>query len=462
MVLVPWVAFGLPGFAEQIRDAGHGGRAGRLPDRRHARPAIVPRRDPRLRFVRHWPASGIEWPIVERGERLQQTCRARGALAKTRGCCAGLRGEHVFGKLRTPPDGRRDSATRVANTCSCGARTVVRRRARSCDPGQEPHTVVHLRIVLPADTYDAAHAALDSTPSVCNIITLRGAAQRPAGDVILCDVAREEASVVIDDLRGLGIHETGSISLEMVDSEVSRVGRAAEAAAKGTPADAVIWEDVVARTADESTLSTVYLIFMIVAMIIAAVGIFLNSPILIVGAMVVGPEFGPVAGVCVGIVQGRFGSARRSLVALAVGFPLAISVTVLLILVLKATGVTPETFSSADHSLSTSIASPDVFAVIVAFCAGVAGMLSLTSAKSGALIGVLISVTTIPAAANVAVSFVYQDWEAWRGSQLQLALNLGVILIAGLLTLSLQRRSYHRRRARHTAMLAEAAGRRSA
>ena len=322
--------------------------------------------------------------------------------------------------------------------------------------------MVHLRIVLPADTYDAAHAALDSTPSVCNVITLRGAAQRPAGDVILCDVAREEASVVIDDLRGLGIHETGSISLEMVDSEVSRVGRAAEAAAKGTPADAVIWEDVVARTADESTLSTVYLIFMIVAMIIAAVGIFLNSPILIVGAMVVGPEFGPVAGVCVGIVQGRFGAARRSLVALAVGFPLAISVTVLLILVLKATGVTPETFSSADHSLSTSIASPDVFAVIVAFCAGVAGMLSLTSAKSGALIGVLISVTTIPAAANVAVSFVYQDWEAWRGSQLQLALNLGVILIAGLLTLGLQRRSYHRRRARHTAMLAEAAGRRSA
>ena len=52
-------------------------------------------------------------------------------------------------------------------------------------------------------------------------------------------------------------------------------------------------------------------------------------------------------------------------------------------------------------------------AFFVAFCAGVAGMLSLTTAKSGALIGVLISVTTIPAAANIAVAFVYTDWPAW-------------------------------------------------
>lgn len=311
--------------------------------------------------------------------------------------------------------------------------------------------------MLPAHVYDEAHATLASTPTVCNIISLRGASQRPTGDVILCDVAREEASVIIDDLRGLGIAESGSISLEMIDSGVSRVGEDAEAAARGKPADAVVWEDVAARTADESTLSGVYLIFMTVAMIIAAVGIFLDSPILVVGAMVVGPEFGPVAGVCVGLVQGRFRAAGRSLLALAVGFPLAISVTVLVVLVMKATGVSPATFTSADHSLSDSIASPGIYAVIVAFCAGVAGMLSLTTAKSGALIGVLISVTTIPAAANIAVAFVYQDWEAWRGSQLQLALNLSVIMIAGLLTLTVQRIAYQRRRARHTLLARQSA-----
>ena len=43
-------------------------------------------------------------------------------------------------------------------------------------------------------------------------------------------------------------------------------------------------------------------------------------------------------------------------------------------------------------------------------------MLSLTSAKSGALIGVLISVTTIPAAANIGVAAAFGDWPEWRGA----------------------------------------------
>ncbi|MEJ7715258.1 MAG: DUF389 domain-containing protein [Thermoleophilaceae bacterium] len=104
-------------------------------------------------------------------------------------------------------------------------------------------------------------------------------------------------------------------------------------------------------------------------------------------------------------------------------------------------------FTEADHTLSNVIASPDFFAFFVALCAGAAGVLSLTSAKSGALIGVLISVTTIPAAANIGVAFAYQDWPAWRGSMLQLAINLGSLLVAGVTVLGIQRYLYHRRRA---------------
>ena len=68
-------------------------------------------------------------------------------------------------------------------------------------------------------------------------------------------------------------------------------------------------------------------------------------------------------------------------------------------------------------------------------------MLSLTSAKSGALIGVLISVTTIPAAANIGVAFALADWSEWRGAMAQLAVNLTAIVLAGVVTLSIQRRA---------------------
>jgi uncharacterized hydrophobic protein (TIGR00271 family) len=314
--------------------------------------------------------------------------------------------------------------------------------------------MVHLRIVAPPDRAERALDLLCETPSVCNVIFLQSAARRPDGDVILCDVAREDASVVLHDLKGLDIHKEGSIALEVIDTEISEFADAAERHAKGSPSDAVVWEEVEQRTSESVELSAVFLAFMVLAALIASVGIVLDSAILIVGAMVVGPEFGPIAGFCVALVQRRRALAVRSFVALALGFPLAITAVYVATLAFKATGVTPDEFTSADHSLANVIASPDFFAFFVAVCAGAAGMLSLSTAKSGALIGVLISVTTIPAAANIGVAAAYQDWAAWRGSMGQLALNLTAILLAGTATLFIQRVLYARRRERHADELA--------
>ena len=69
----------------------------------------------------------------------------------------------------------------------------------------------------------------------------------------------------------------------------------------------------------------------------------------------------------------------------------------------------------------------------------------MTAAKSGALIGVLISVTTIPAAANVGVATAYADWSELGGALAQLGLNLACIIVAGTTTLALQRLAFRRR-----------------
>jgi uncharacterized hydrophobic protein (TIGR00271 family) len=164
---------------------------------------------------------------------------------------------------------------------------------------------------------------------------------------------------------------------------------------------------------------------------------------------VLGPEFGPIAAACVAAVQMRANLALRSLVALAVGFPVGIGVAYLASLFFKWTGLTPDNFSEAGHSLANVISNPDWFSFIVAFCAGVAGMLSLTTAKSGALTGVLVSVTTIPSAANVAVALAYQDWSSGRGSLEQLGINIGALLLAGVLTLMVQRFIFIRRQRAH-------------
>lgn len=307
--------------------------------------------------------------------------------------------------------------------------------------------MVHLRVVAPEASVPQVLDRLQGDPTVVNVVRLPGASLAPRGDLILCDVAREQASVLVGDLLALGLREHGSISVEHVDTVLSDAALAAERHAPGAPADAVVWEDVESRTFETASLSGVFCLFMVLAALIAAVGLFYDSPILVVGAMVVGPEFGPVAGFCVAAVNGTRALAVRSFVALAVGFPLAIVATALATLVFEAMGVIPDSFDAGRHALSDSIAQPDFFAFFVAFCAGVAGIVSLSTAKSGALIGVLISVTTIPAAANASVTAALGDWHDTWGSLGQLAVNLAALLAAGTLTLWVQRVAYRRRRA---------------
>jgi uncharacterized hydrophobic protein (TIGR00271 family) len=308
--------------------------------------------------------------------------------------------------------------------------------------------MIHLRIVVPS--YQSEHALdlLNGIDSVCNLIYLERAARKPEGDVILCDVAREDASVIISDLKELGVHLEGSIALENIDSQVSVAADAAERAADSL-GEGVVWEEVEQRTSENIELSTVFLAFMALACLIASVGILLDSPILIVGAMIVGPEFGPIAGLSVAVVQRRREVARRSFAALAVGFPVAITAAFLFTLFVRGVGLTPSDFAVTEHPLTDFISHPDWFSFIVATFAGIAGMLSLTSAKSGALIGVLVSVTTIPAAANIGLAAAYGEWSEWRGAIGQLAVNLAAILLAGVATLFVQRSLYMRRRRAH-------------
>jgi len=306
-----------------------------------------------------------------------------------------------------------------------------------------------MRIVVPAVQAEHVLDLLENSPSACNVIYLERAARKPEGDVILCDVAREDASVIVSDLRELDVDTEGSIAIEHIDSAISTAAAHAERAASGHPGDAVIWEEVESRTSENTELDASFLAFMALACLIAAVGIFLDSPILIVGAMIVGPEYGPLAGLSVAVVQRRRDVARRSLRALAVGFPVGITAAWLFTLALRATDLTPSGFVATDHPLTDFISNPDQFSFIVAFVAGVAGALALTSSKSGALIGVLVSVTTIPAAANIGVAAAFGEWAEWRGAMLQLALNLTAIVLAGILTLFIQRRFYVRRRHAH-------------
>jgi uncharacterized hydrophobic protein (TIGR00271 family) len=295
-------------------------------------------------------------------------------------------------------------------------------------------SMVNVRVVSPADLSHEVEVILRGQRGATNLIVLPGAARQPGGDLIQADVARECVQEIVSDLRGLGVDQRGSITWRTVDTAIGEHVRRAERDAPGDSADAVIWEEVLADTGEDSTLTWTFMAFMVLACLLAAIGVATNSPITIVGAMVVGPEFGPLAAVAVGLRLRRMDAVRRGIIALVVGFAGAIAATAVVGIVWRATGLV-DAHNLVNSTGTEYIYQPGWFSLITALVAGAAGTLALTSAKSAALVGVFISVTTIPAAGNGALALVFGRFHDAAGSALQLLINLTGIVAAAYLVL---------------------------
>jgi uncharacterized hydrophobic protein (TIGR00271 family) len=308
--------------------------------------------------------------------------------------------------------------------------------------------MLNLRISSPRDQTEEVLRVLGADPGVSSLAVVRDASLRPLGDLVIADVAREAADDVIGALRELGIEREGSLRIEPVNTWLSQEGYEAELRTPGSGADAVVWPEVTQRAYEDSELNWTYVSFMTLATLLASIAIVLDSQILVIGAMVLGPEFGAVAALGVALVRRRFhllGLATRTLVG---GFAVAIGVSTLLMLAAKGLGWVTLADVTGPRPETNFIYFPDKWSFIVAVIAAAAGVLSITSARTGGLSGVFISVTTVPAAGNVALGLAFGAGNEVWGSTLQLLINLSGMALAGWATLALQQSIWSRMSAR--------------
>ncbi|GHG50550.1 DUF389 domain-containing protein [Streptomyces griseocarneus] len=299
--------------------------------------------------------------------------------------------------------------------------------------------MIHIRLVSPPDLTPRAVGLLTGDRYVFNLMVLPERARNPDGDAVECDILAGAANAVLRGLRELEIDRRGSIIIEPVEMAFSGTAAEAEKQQLGALAHAPVWEEVEARIRAEGTYLPSFYVYLVSAGVIGAVGIITNSQILIVAAMVVGPEYGAITSVALGLDHGNRVRIRQGLFALTAGFLLAVVVTFLFSWTIRGLGLQPEAFDLGIRPVSTLIDAPDVFSVVVAVLAGVVGIVSLTQARTSALFGVFISVTTIPAAADIGVSCAFSSWSEARGSLVQLLLNIVLLIVVGVLTLRFQR-----------------------
>src|SRR6516225_4323683 len=183
--------------------------------------------------------------------------------------------------------------------------------------------MLHVRVVSPAALTGRLADQLTATRGVQNLVVQPGAATRPDGDSVQFDMHDEAANPVFRDLRGLGLDRGGAICVERVDATLTDRARAtAHGALVGELAP--VWEMVEATIRAGAAYSPSFYLLLVIAGLIGAVGILTNSQILIVGAMVVGPEYGAILSLAFGVTRRDSSRVLHRTAALVAGFALAV------------------------------------------------------------------------------------------------------------------------------------------
>jgi uncharacterized hydrophobic protein (TIGR00271 family) len=312
------------------------------------------------------------------------------------------------------------------------------------DKGQEGlrdnFPMLNIRLVCPQDSTPQLVEVLQSRAGIMNVTVGPGMGRRPAGDMVQFVAHDSVANWALNQLRERGIDRRGAITIERVDGAVLDQQSPRLDTLDDEHEIAPIWELVEARIRADAFYPPSFYILLTIAGLIGAVGILTNSEILIVAAMVVGPEYSAIMGVAFGLHKRERSLVRQGMSALFFGFLAAILVTLLFSLCVRWAGDAPTKYLVGFRPVSNLINTPNLYSVLVALLAGVVGVVSLTEARAGALIGVFISVTTIPAAADIGLSLAFSSWkEAW-GSAVQLLLNVVILIVVGAIGLQIQRR----------------------
>jgi uncharacterized hydrophobic protein (TIGR00271 family) len=263
---------------------------------------------------------------------------------------------------------------------------------------------------------------LEALPGARHVSLLASGANGAA--VVTADLRSDAADGALAALDDLGV-PARDVALIRLD----RIGFDGE----GT---ALVWAEVLGQARVQARAPARYFVLMAAAGVIGGLAVLNDTATLIVGAMAISPDLLPVTAACTGLVLRRGRLLLRGLVTLAAGLATAGLLAFVVGASLDALDLLPSGFSL--HEFSAAQTHVSTTTILVAFAAGVAGMLAVETRASSA-VGVAISVTTIPAVAFLGVALGVGELRSSLSAVAVLAVNVAFMLAGGSLALAVQR-----------------------
>lgn len=164
---------------------------------------------------------------------------------------------------------------------------------------------------------------------------------------------------------------------------------------------------VVSRVVAESGWSGRYAFMTMMSAGIAVLGLLLSSPAVVIGAMLISPLMSPILGLGFSLALFDFAEMRRSLTALAIGAVAAVAFTALIVVLSPLKAPTAEILARTR---------PNLFDLLVALFAALAGTFAIIRGRGETIVGVAIATALMPPLAVVGFGLATWNMAVLGGS----------------------------------------------
>ncbi len=184
-------------------------------------------------------------------------------------------------------------------------------------------------------------------------------------------------------------------------------------------------EEIYQDLTEVAKISKTYLILVILAAIVASIGLIKSDVAVIIGSMVIAPLFSPNMALALATTLADSRLAKKAVLTSLAGYATALLIGIIFGMVMKVDLSSPEIASRVDISLMY---------VLLALSAGIAGSLSITKGVAQALVGVMVAVALLPPIVTAGLLIGSMYLRDAVSAFLLFSINVVCINLAGVIT----------------------------
>lgn len=238
------------------------------------------------------------------------------------------------------------------------------------------------------------------------------------------DTLQDEFSDM-EDFRIIILSPEATVPLEEEEEEKEKKKKESEK--KSTDRKSV--QEIYQNIKESAEISKNYVVLILLASIVAAIGVLRNDVAVIIGSMVIAPLISPIMALSFATTLADSKLAKRSLATGFLGFAIAIGIGIIFGLLFEVSVTNPQIVARTEVSL---------LYILLALSAGVAGSLSITRDVSRALVGVMVAVALLPPLVIIGLLVGSYHWIKALGATLLFLVYLVSLNLSGIVTFVFQ------------------------